>query len=786
MANITYTKDTLVGAAQGVEFMGSIERPFRNGQGSQKGEHIIEGLATLFPSNWPMDIPLARIHTCGHSPLSIEVLHGFEEPASYRGPRYAPPDEQAWQAVKARRTALTLLSFLASQPHCFASQDALSQALCPSRGAQEALSGEDLDSYEDRSLRRADNVVTDLRHLLYPPALAFLPKANQCVLRRTLIRRVKASFQSGLGYALALLPLVWLDVEVMEAHASTAATLDEFGDHALEEWRLISEIGFRGAFLPHETYSDWARWRRSRTRELLWQSVTAQVKAIGQWEDQDAGDESALRLLSACWQAEPANEDAFRALAEKLARKERFQQVEECYAQLCAALSEEGYEPHKRTHDVMEFVRAKKLQRKAPQSFEIRNGYMPDATKRKETIAADMLLPLPTVTFSMEQSGAFPGDIMQLHLFSQIQWKGNGTISDELQIPLQRTLLHLESLASEDSEQSRYSRRQILVALAALPFITLSSRLTFTAAYIAKVFLPQCATSLVACNQLMKSQDFLYAEQTLARLIAPLRHLAQQETHYQAAAAHLAAQCYLLFGILESHNLNWAGYKIYNEHAVEMSKITGDASLQAVAIIQLAMTFFQFEQPNKALTLYEEANPLVALATPLVRSDFYVKQAVAYAQAGQAKQSQECLEKAHAAFPTKAENDPSFLYADFGSSSFICWETTTQLQLVQQQLAKPEAAWKALAQSEHLPWHNNLGRTQVFLHNLQAETALAANEMEQFIQLLTIGIRGANYIKSKRRLQQAMDCFRMARQQWPNALPIQQLADVFVETALTP
>jgi tetratricopeptide (TPR) repeat protein len=330
----------------------------------QQTERTMDGLATLLPAGWPLDIPLVRLHTCGCSPLSIEVLSGFADPERYHGPRFAPPSEHAWQTVKGRRTALALLSFLVSQPRCFASQDALSQALRPGRGAEEALSEEELDISEDRSLKRVDNLVTDLRRLLYPPALACLPELSQRALRKMVIRRVKASRTSGLGYALAPLPLVWLDVEVMEWHAKQAQVLEQFGEPVLDHWRSVSEIGVRGGFLPHERYSDWAMWRHARVRELLWQSVEAQLKGISQWEDQEAGEEVALRLLSDCWQAEPGNEDIFRALAEKLARRERFQQAEDMYQQLCLALEREGHVPHDRTEKVMEFVRTKMITRK--------------------------------------------------------------------------------------------------------------------------------------------------------------------------------------------------------------------------------------------------------------------------------------------------------------------------------------------------------------------------------------------------------------------------------------
>lgn len=378
----------------------------------------------------------------------------------------------------------------------------------------------------------------------------------------------------------------------------------------------------------------------------------------------------------------------------------------------------------------------------------------------------------------------YPLDIgeKQTQIFANVdQWSGKGVISEGLQIPLQTILIELEMfVARMGQEQYRYSRRQILAALAALPLTTLSSGQALSKAYMVEIFLPQCAASLVACNQLMRSQDFLYVEHTLARLITPLIQLLHQETVYQATVAHLATQCYLLFGVLESHKLNWSGYKSSNEHALEMSRMTSDLSLQTVTFVQLAMTFFHFEQPQKALSLYQEAIPLVKKSTPLVQSDFYVKQAVAYAQSGQAKEAQECLALAHASFPEKPENDTSFLFADFGSSSFISWKTTAQLQLVKHKLAAPEDAWETLSRTEHLHFHG-ITKGSTHIQNLQAETALALNDLELFVHFLTLGAQGAKRLKSARRLQEAIDCYRLARKRWPNERVIQDLVDVFVE-----
>ena len=236
-------------------------------------------------TTWPLDVPLARITTCGCSPVSLEVLQGFEHSTDAARetlrPIYAPPAEQQGKA-NGGRTALVLLEVLTSQPGLVASQDLLAQALRPARQSVSASSeeGDEDESLEDRALKRPENVVTLLRRLLFPPALAHLPQADQRTLRNALIARVKASTDSGPAYRLAGLPLLWIDVDVMEAHYQRIPILTQFGEDALDAWQAICELGLRGQFLPHERYSDWVRWRRGRVREVLWQSIDAQLPRV--------------------------------------------------------------------------------------------------------------------------------------------------------------------------------------------------------------------------------------------------------------------------------------------------------------------------------------------------------------------------------------------------------------------------------------------------------------------------------------------------------------------------
>lgn len=316
-------------------------------------------LAALLPPGWSLDFPLSRVRTCGA--LVVEVLLDLEQRADGRVEAvYGPPSAELL-TIKGMTTAFLLLALLASQPGGFASKDFLTQTLPHLRRGSMGTEEDDLE--EDSSLSRLDNVVSLLRKLLCPPKLLAFPGAN--ALRKRLVRFVRATPESGPGYQLSEFPLLWLDVEAMETYVTRARQLESRGEDGLEEWQAAYQIGMRGPFLGHEPYSEWADWRRGRVRDLLWQSVNAQCSRAERWEAGTSGLEAAARLLVEFWQAQVANEDAFRALVDLLGKQERFQLAEECYRQLCAALDREGHQPHPRTQEAMEVLRAMRLRRES-------------------------------------------------------------------------------------------------------------------------------------------------------------------------------------------------------------------------------------------------------------------------------------------------------------------------------------------------------------------------------------------------------------------------------------
>jgi len=110
---------------------------------------------------------------------------------------------------------------------------------------------------------------------------------------------------------------------------------------------------------------------------------------------------------------------------------------------------------------------------------------------------------------------------------------------------------------SENGDESRLSRRDVLAIIAGLPLSLLvktpSEQLSMA---FTEEFLTQCAASITACWHLMRGSQLSVVEEVLNAYLPTLETLAQQPAKYQNQASHLAAQGYRINGILALHRNN--------------------------------------------------------------------------------------------------------------------------------------------------------------------------------------------------------------------------------------
>ena len=301
-------------------------------------------LAGLLPAGWPTGIPLVRIWTCGL--LIIEVLHEVRhDPDGRLVLVYKAPVESLMQR-KGSTTALNLLKLLVSQPGRFATKDWLLEKLHRSRGDKEEWGG----------LTRFDNVVSLLRGLLCPQGMP-----GEEHLRKILVEWISSTPESGTGYRLAYFPLIWLDVEAMEAHVRLALEREFAGQDAFPSWYAAHKIGKRGSFLAEAQYSDWAAAKRGEIEGYLWQSVQALWRLYVAREDVN-DDKEALKLLQDYWLRHIDNEQAFLPLLSLLSKHGEYQLAEQYYEMLCEVLEQTERQPAPRIEEAMTFLRTQQYQ----------------------------------------------------------------------------------------------------------------------------------------------------------------------------------------------------------------------------------------------------------------------------------------------------------------------------------------------------------------------------------------------------------------------------------------
>ena len=288
------------------------------------------GKQTLAPA------PFLRITACGLLTMEVVAEVVSTDPPQARYLAFTPDQ------LRGRGTApaLTLLKLLLSRSERFALRDWLIEQFCHDRDVFSSV--------------RLDNIVSQLRSLLCPPAYEDL--------RTQVVAHVRGSASSGDGYQLAAYPLIWTDIDALTWNVEQAARMERFGDDPLPYWERAYALARRGIFLPDELYSDWAAARRGEVAGMLRQGVQALAR-LYLARHGEAGEEEALLLLRSYWQEHPREEDVLRPLMELLARRECYQEALEYYAHAEKLLAEDGIEPDPRTRDLAEYVRTKQIQR---------------------------------------------------------------------------------------------------------------------------------------------------------------------------------------------------------------------------------------------------------------------------------------------------------------------------------------------------------------------------------------------------------------------------------------
>jgi DNA-binding SARP family transcriptional activator len=645
--------------------------------------------------------------------------------------------------------ALGLLKALLCCPHRFATRDWLMEQFWP-------------DTPQSKAEERLNDVASGLRTLLRPAGS-----------QAKILHYVHGTSSSG--YRLEGYPPIWVDADAFTWYMQQAAMLERYGEDSLPFLETAYQFGTRGTLLAEDLYSPWAVERR-RMIDGLYRQCVHQVAR--HYRQHGAIAEAELRLR-VYWQAHLTDEDALRPLLELLGEQERFQEAEEYYQQLLAALVQEGEErqPAAQTQDLREFLRAKQIQRKrvepvATSHVVLDERYYPLLYKEERG---------PVPLFSSGMMLLMKGEIGDwaswfglklVQLISLVDyWQGQAVYCDQLQALIDQEIVLFDIMRPQNSSEAyMLSRRQLLISLAALPTCTSILQGT-TSTLVIEKFLTQCAGSITACWHLLKGSELLTVEQTLSTYVMALVILVKQSPHYRKIAARLASQAYRLYGIVALHRNNLKAREHYCQKALYFSELSGNVSLLVSAHTSLASTFYYGKDPLQATLTYQKALIYADDVSPLQRSRLHAELAVVYAQQKHEQAALQALELAQTMYPDHPEADPSFLYADFSPASLIMEAGLTHVALAQhfQGRGYEQQAWQSFAQIEDLQRGNTAPQRIFFeIANHQAGTALVLGDLDLWETYLKIGIEGVKLLGSKQRLSEVADVFSQGQSAWPH------------------
>jgi tetratricopeptide (TPR) repeat protein len=346
-----------------------------------------------------------------------------------------------------------------------------------------------------------------------------------------------------------------------------------------------------------------------------------------------------------------------------------------------------------------------------------------------------------------------------------------------------------ELSARYEPEALHLTRREMLLALAVLPVTLLGELPPVGEQKVpSEEFLSLCTAAVTSCWYLMQGRDFAEVKQTLERYLPLLDNWTQRPSAQQQTAAYLAAQSSLLLGLVSLHTLrtplNFQQRLFYSQQGVTYAKLSGDPLILGSAFCHLQSSYCDVGNLPLMLQTYQEIMPLLGTLPPYLQSKVYSEFALSYAQSGQKKAALAFLGDARGLLAEEGANMPVFLSSDCHGPFFALLmegETRLSLSLHQPQL---EYAWQAKKSLQEI---YTLGKKTVIperyriqIINQQALAAVRTGELEEFRDYLIQGVQGGESLQSEKRLQEAKEIYKEARQVWPHEGQVKGLAELFV------
>src|SRR5579885_2915810 len=194
----------------------------------------------------------------------------------------------------------------------------------------------------------------------------------------------------------------------------------------------------------------------------------------------------------------------------------------------------------------------------------------------------------------------------------RIVWQGRRHAVNDYSVLQSLIIQELENHMDQE-KQEHLSRRDALRRLALLP-IEMSGLSALCAVLIAppQDILAQCSAGLVACWQLRRGKEVVFASEVVSRYIPTLKALTQSApAPERKAAADLLAQCLLLKSALARHVDGSNAAVMYAQQAASYGEGAESPILQALALRSQAATHHYANHWEQALQTAEQAQAIL-------------------------------------------------------------------------------------------------------------------------------------------------------------------------------
>lgn len=601
-------------------------------------------------------------------------------------------------------------------------------------------------------------------------------------------------------YRLAGQEHLWVDGD--EALA-ILKQVEQYGRTCPESLPLLEQVnGYlnRGAFLQDEE-GLWVTGRRATVEQACYRCRCWLVD--GYVSHNMLGQ--ATTTLSLMLEEDPFDEDILCRFMDLLHQQGMTHQALHYYQSTCTLLTSEGRAPAEATKELVEriqsnrYVPASAVRLSMPlisHSIALRPASEASVVSftvapPSEQVQCDVVLGTPLSRDHLppkEQMGADGGTWCSERLariVALITHRPRHMEVSDFEKLLQREL-HVfdEGKAMFDAETYFLSRRNALLVIAALPqgWFHLSQRQPI---FIEEEFLPACTASIMACWHLLNGRDFTPVERILEKYLPLLAEWAWHPSLYRKTAAYLAAQAYLLRGLIELHRLQFQQRICSCRKAVEYATAADNPALLVKALTQLGNACYDHQLSADMLHAYQHAKYLLDQSQPplpaILHSKVLMGLAHAYAQQGKATEALNALREAHTVFPDETEEVPVYLSADDGLFSLILFDGWVRLDLgkreSQQQYALDAA--KALAYIDTLPPTLFVPeRIRMEITNRRAQAALVVGDLDAYCHYTLQHAEEMKALSSEKRRYERMITYKTALKRWPHEAKIAELAKV--------